>query len=286
MLLLLLAEQLKNKVQQEKHINLSWIGMLSRTRDSKDSAVDNSGGDLAQWFLNLFQTNYAPMNPSHKLFSDQGYICYNYRNPGVIQESQNQIYKSKALEPSQTSADKEAVGKKSYSPCWTKNSPLADHFLCKMLESDVHDHQQSSHGFVYFVCRDSNINRPRSKLSAELSCNWHSNSSTSLRITRSFRNPGILRGQTSNPTFFHILPSKLVSESWWFTPPNFTETWPRDVKARGQRQERPICGIKITAWAIWEGPNMTQRTQPNNGNSARSSLEALSRTWKKIGCST
>ena len=163
--LLPLAEQLKNKVQQEKHINLSWIGMLSWTaKDSKDSAVDHSGGDLAQWFLNLFQTNYGCMNPSHKLFSYQGYICY--KNPGVIQESQNQIYKSKALEPSQTSADKEAVGKKSYPPCWTKNSPLANHFLCKMLESDVHDHQQSSHGFV---CRDSNINRPRSKLSAESS---------------------------------------------------------------------------------------------------------------------
>lgn len=88
MLLLLLAEQLKNKVQQEKHINLSWIGMLSRTRDSKDSAVDNSGGDLAQWFWNLFQTNYGCMNPSHKLFSYQGYIYISvirtlgsYKNP-------------------------------------------------------------------------------------------------------------------------------------------------------------------------------------------------------------
>ena len=39
----LLAEQLKDKVQQEKDINLSCFG-----KDSKDSAVDNSDGDLAQ----------------------------------------------------------------------------------------------------------------------------------------------------------------------------------------------------------------------------------------------
>ena len=239
--------------------------------------------------------------PSHKLFSYQGYICY--KNPGVIQESQNQIYKSKALEPSQTSADKEAVGKKSYPPCWTKNSPLANHFLCKMLESDVHDHQQSSHGFV---CRDSNINRPRSKLSAESSVmqltqqqfNFPKNNPI-ISKPRHFGDKPVTQGfstfchQTSCPKVDGLplaptYPEKTTCLHWIPRPHQTSpvETWPRDVKARGQRQERPICGIKITAWPIWEGPNMTQRTQPNNvGNSAMSSLESLSRTWK-MGCST